>query len=52
MPSTTIEKLNNREMEGRPLRVHFSNSDEDRGASRPRSGGGGGSFQRKPFGSR
>jgi cold-inducible RNA-binding protein len=62
--TAAIDKLNNREVDGRPIRVHFSNSEEQRGGgggSRPRpsgngggfgGGNGGGSFQRKSFGPR
>lgn len=43
-----IEKLNNRDTDGRPLRVNFSNSENQpsSGGSRPpRTGGGGGGFR-------
>jgi nucleolin len=43
--SAAVEKLNNREIQGRPLRVHFSNPDSQR-LSQPGRG-----LSRKPFGS-
>ena len=60
-----VNKLNNKDVEGRAIRVSFSNSDEQR-SSRPRpsgpggggnrsggnGGGNGGGFQRRSFGSR